>query len=107
MLQIIGWLFCVYLVVKGFELVAMKHVSAYIGAGLSFVAAPIFFLLINQQTKAAQGPLDQLGSGFEATKSDATDAQANAEAEDASAAADRALKEAEAAIENADAALGR
>jgi hypothetical protein len=59
MLQIIGWLLCVYLVVKGFELIAMKSVWSYVGAAIAFIAAPIFLLLINAQSNATPSPLSQ------------------------------------------------
>lgn len=43
MIQLIGWLLCVYLVVKGFELIAMKEPVAYAGAVIAFIAAVFFF----------------------------------------------------------------
>jgi hypothetical protein len=61
MLQIIGWLGCLYLLVKGCEIVANKgnrsaeghlHGGAVIGAGLAFVGAPIFMLLLLAQAGA-------------------------------------------------------
>lgn len=89
MLQIIGWLLCVYLVVKGFELVAMKHVSAYIGACLAFIAAPLFFWMINEQVAAQQPGLSGLQSASSYSDEDA----------------DKALEEAGQAVENAARAL--
>lgn len=105
MLQIIGWLLCVYLIVKGCELIAMRHTSAYIGAGFALVAAPIFFFMINQQVKAGQNPLSQLGQGnigplTEDPMMQSLDAASTNDVSDA--AADQALKEAEEAIRSAE-----
>jgi len=102
MLQIIGWLLCVYLVVKGFELIAMKSVWAYVGAAIAFVAAPIFLLLINAQSNSP-GPLARGSSTAELPS--ATDADLNAVTQESVDAAERALANADAAIANADAAL--
>lgn len=60
MLQIIGWLMCAYLVVKGFELIAMKHQAAYVGGAISFVAAVGFFFLINEAADTASEPWRQM-----------------------------------------------
>jgi hypothetical protein len=104
MLQIIGWLLCVYLIVKGFELVAMKHTSAYFGAGIAFLSAPIFFVLINMQSAATTPGLPSLGTASGSYDvSDPTTLEADAAAADA--AVDNALEAAQRAIENANDAV--
>jgi hypothetical protein len=61
MLQIIVWLGCVYLAVKGFEMVRSGLTSgenpaaravAFLGAALAFVAVPVFFVMAQQQVQA-------------------------------------------------------
>ena len=51
MLQIIGWIACLYLVVKGFELLATKERNAVAttGAVISFIGAVVFFFIIQAQ----------------------------------------------------------
>lgn len=59
MIQIIGWLLCVYLVVKGCELLAMQTRNAFgtvlavIGAIIAFIAAPIFVYLLDVQVQSS------------------------------------------------------
>ncbi|MCD1589820.1 hypothetical protein K7H13_03460 [Qipengyuania citrea] len=62
MLQIIGWLGCLYLVVKAFELFsASKHraeegswdTAAMVGGAIALVGAFFFLMLINGQVDAA------------------------------------------------------
>ena len=60
MLQIIGWMLCLYLIVKACELLSMetdKHPFgrpvATIGASLAVLGAAGFFYLINQQARAS------------------------------------------------------
>ena len=103
MLQIIGWLLCVYLIVKGFELLAMKQPTAYVGAAIAFLAAPVFFLLINEQSQSSATPLRQFGTAE--TYNSQIDTQVEADAMASDAAVDEALEEAQRAIENADGAI--
>lgn len=58
MLQLIGFLGCVYLLVKGLELYGSKEPSALVGiAGiLAIVAAIIFFFLFLLQGSAMPSP---------------------------------------------------
>lgn len=66
MIQIIGWLLCVYLVVKGCELIAMQPrntaagVVAIIGALIAFIAAPVFVVMLNEQVQSSTGGLSSL-----------------------------------------------
>ena len=52
MLQIIGWMGCVYLIVKGFELMAKAddRPLAKLGAGIAFFSAAVFLVMIHLQT---------------------------------------------------------
>lgn len=95
MLQIIGWLLCVYLVVKAFELIAMKDVVAYIGALIATVAAIGFFFMINEQVRATSQPFNQLGMANPYSSTNGDDGV------DATAAADRAIENAQRALDEA------
>lgn len=62
MLQIIGWLGCLYLVVKAFELCsASKHrqvdekwdTAAMVGGAIALVGALAFFFMLNAQVDAS------------------------------------------------------
>jgi uncharacterized membrane protein len=63
MLQIIGWILCLYLAVKACELLSMQtdrhpyaRYTATFGAFLALLGAVIFFLMINAQVKASKTP---------------------------------------------------
>ncbi len=113
MLQIIGWLLCLYLIVKACELIAMDKDKdkfarpvASIGAVLALLGAVGFFFMINVQAEASQNPLGQLGSGYGGSATpDAVGSSRNASSAEIDAAADQALKDADAAIKNASEAL--
>ena len=94
MLQIIGWMLCVYLVVKGFELLAMKSTLSYVGAVIAFAAAPIFLMLINAQSNATASPLAGSYSSSGAEGFDLNSDDVNAETDESIAAADAALNKA-------------
>jgi hypothetical protein len=57
MIELIGLLLCVYLLVKGLELIAMQKASAgasvvaYIGAAIAIVAAILFFVFFIQPSR--------------------------------------------------------
>lgn len=62
MLQIIGWLGCVYLLVKGLELASSSahrtadgkmHITAIIAAVIAFISALIFIFLFNGQASSS------------------------------------------------------
>lgn len=60
MLQIIGWILCLYLVVKGFELFAMKREEgdgprklASAGAWIAWLGAVVFLFLVNAQADSS------------------------------------------------------
>lgn len=71
MLQIIGWILCLYLVVKACELLSMKtnehkYAAAVgaIGAVIALVGAGIFFLLINEQVRASNEAQERMNSAI-------------------------------------------
>ena len=71
MLQIIGWLLCLYLVVKACELLSMDtdehklaRPVATLGAVLALVGAVGFFWLINEQVKESNKAQEQMNSIF-------------------------------------------
>jgi hypothetical protein len=73
MLQIIGWLLCLYLVVKACELLSMQtdghmfaRVTATIGAILALLGAALFFYLLNEQVKESQRAQDQMNAAANA-----------------------------------------
>jgi hypothetical protein len=48
MLQLVIWILCVYLVVKGFEILsdpAQRNLLGYLGAAISWLAAPLFLVI--------------------------------------------------------------
>jgi hypothetical protein len=62
LLQIIGWLGCVYLLVKGLELASSSahrtadgkmHITAIIAAVIAFISALIFIFLFNGQASSS------------------------------------------------------
>lgn len=63
MLQIVIWILCVYLVVKGFEILsnpASRTKFGVVGAAIAWIAAPSFFLLsvaqLGQTASNSDGP---------------------------------------------------
>jgi hypothetical protein len=71
MLQIIGWILCVYLIVKGCELLSMNtregvgaRAISILGAVVALLAAVGFFLLINEQVREQSQQQQQLQSSF-------------------------------------------
>jgi len=71
MLQIIGWILCVYLVVKGCELLSMEtreggvaRAISIIGAVIALIASVAFFLLINEQVQQQSQAQQQLQSSI-------------------------------------------
>ena len=67
MVQIIGWLLCVYLIVKGFELCGYERHDGsrpllhVIGAAIAWISAPIFFMFFNMQGEASTAAGDLSG----------------------------------------------
>ena len=51
MLQIIGWIACLYLIVKGLEMLGRKdrHPISVVGAIIAFVGTVVFFFIIEAQ----------------------------------------------------------
>jgi hypothetical protein len=101
MLQIIGWMLCIYLVVKCCELIGMKkeegtfeNVIANIGAAIALIAAPIFWFLINAQVNSTANNLNGLQSQTGYSASGTSNENAN-----------QTLEEANKALANAQAAL--
>ncbi|MEP6982525.1 MAG: hypothetical protein ABI853_02645 [Sphingomicrobium sp.] len=71
MLQIIGWILCLYLVVKACELLSMdtdehklSRPVATIGALLALVGAAVFFFLINEQAREPNKTQQQISASF-------------------------------------------
>jgi len=71
MLQIIGWILCLYLVVKACELLSMdtdEHVLARpvatIGGVLALVGAATFFFLINEQVGESNAAQQQMNAAI-------------------------------------------
>lgn len=71
MLQIIGWLLCLYLVVKACELLSMeaeKHPFARpiatAGAVIALIGAGVFFYLINEQVRQSNAAQEQMQSSL-------------------------------------------
>jgi hypothetical protein len=71
-LQIIGWILCLYLVVKACELLSMRTNDhrlappvAVIGAILALLGAVAFFLLINEQVQQSSLQQQQIKSNFD------------------------------------------
>jgi hypothetical protein len=81
MIQIIGWMLCIYLIVKGFELLAMQpngdkgRQLAIAGALIAFIAAPIFFFMLNAQAKSGGDSLSRTQSYSECIRSASTVAE--------------------------------
>lgn len=100
MLQIIGWIACLYLVVKGFELLhAAKSQPnadgfAYGGAIISFAGAAIFLWMIHAQF----APATTTSIGYDGNIADLNtiENQANADTAAATKSVDDALNAAEA-----------
>ena len=101
MLQIVGWLLCLYLVVKGFELFAMKSLWSYIGGSIAFLAAPVFFVMINGQSHA-RSPSFESDDSYASVGG--TPVDLNSESNASVDAASQALANAEASIAAAKAA---
>jgi hypothetical protein len=122
MLQIIGWMGCLYLIVKALELLSSNehqtdgkfHGTAQVGAVIAIVSAIGFFFLLDAQVDATtaitsdfaglageQGYAGAPDDAGEAAESAMAEAEANIEAAaaDADAAAAEAEAEAHAAIE--------
>lgn len=71
MLQIIGWLLCLYLVVKACELLSMdtddhklSRPVATVGAIIALIGAAVFFVMINDQAKQTTNAQDQMKAAF-------------------------------------------
>ena len=71
MLQIICWMFCLYLVVKACELLSMdtdgERLSRYVatlGAALAIVGAAGFFFLINEQVRQSDAAQEQMNAAI-------------------------------------------
>lgn len=69
MLQIIGWILCLYLVVKACELLSMDtdehrlaRPVATAGAVIALGGAAAFFFLINAQIKATNSAQEQMNT---------------------------------------------
>lgn len=63
MLEIIGWMLCVYMFLKGLELFAMKReegttemVVAYAGGVVALLASVVFFVLVTAQAESTAKP---------------------------------------------------
>ena len=76
MLQIIGWLMCLYLVVKACELLSMDRNEqrfsrpvATLGAVIAILGAAAFFFLINEQARQSTAAQDQAQEQMNATMS--------------------------------------
>jgi hypothetical protein len=68
MLQIIGWILCLYLVVKGFELFSMKREEgwsaaafALVGGLIAWLGAIVFFFMVNAQADSSNRMPADLG----------------------------------------------
>lgn len=111
MLQLVIWLLCVYLVVKGFEILsdpAQRNSFGHFGVALAWIAAPVFFVLsIGQAESMNDNPFAGGLSGFDtpARISDPTTGGAAVSTNEALESADEAIREADAALENAAKAL--
>ena len=71
MLQIIGWLLCLYLVVKACELLSMDtdehkfaRLTATTGAFIALVGAAGFFVMINQQVSESNRTQEQMSAAM-------------------------------------------
>jgi len=69
MLQIIGWILCLYLVVKGFELFSAKREEgsgprtlALTGGVIAWLGAVVFFVMVNEQADSSNRMPSDLGS---------------------------------------------
>jgi len=69
MLQIIGWILCLYLVVKGFELFSMKREEGYnartlalLGGIIAWLGAVVFFFMVNAQANSSNRMPSDFGS---------------------------------------------
>ena len=69
MLQIIGWILCLYLVVKGFELFSMKReegssakMLAFTGGIIAWLGAVVFFFMVNAQANSGNRMPSDFGS---------------------------------------------
>jgi hypothetical protein len=69
MLQIIGWILCLYLVVKGFELFSMKREEgvaskalACAGGIIAWLGAIAFFFMVNAQAESSSRMPSDFGS---------------------------------------------
>lgn len=68
MIEIIGWILCVYLVVKACELIAMPTINglgrnfALFGALIAIIAAPIFVYLLDLQANSGASSLSSVQS---------------------------------------------
>lgn len=95
MLQIIGWIACLYLVVKGFELLhagkslPKGELFAYIGAFTSFAGAVLFLWMIHAQF----APATTTSIGYDGNIADLNtiETQANADTAAATKAVDDAI----------------
>lgn len=72
MLQIIGWLLCLYLVVKACELLSMdtdnhrmSRPIATLGAVIALIGAGLFFWMINEQVKASDAAQERMQASFQ------------------------------------------
>jgi hypothetical protein len=114
MLQIIGWLLCVYLIVKACELLSMDtdehrlaRPVATIGAVIALLSAGGFFFMINEQAKATStnpftSPASTLSSDPNVNyETDLGSGNVEADADNAMKAADAALQNAQEAINHA------
>ena len=69
MLQIIGWILCLYLLVKGFELFSAKREEgsgprtlALTGGVIAWLGAVVFFFMVNEQADSSNRMPSDLGS---------------------------------------------
>jgi hypothetical protein len=69
MLQIIGWILCLYLVVKGFELFSAKREEgsgprtlALLGGIVAWLGAIVFFFMVNAQADSSNRMPSDFGS---------------------------------------------
>lgn len=121
MLQIIGWIGCFYLVIKGIEFIGSNSFrtpdgqitkTASTAALLCFAGAAGFFFVLQYQVSSSRPTLSDLtrtGSSFENLENVedtlSMDADATNAADDALAAAQRAVENADHAVESAKGAV--